>query len=367
MSARVRPRHLRGRGLGALGADEAVAAVAGVLGTGRHGAGLEVVSSRLAGRSTIYVIASAAPVDGLSRWVLKQPHVQWHQDDLAGPVTAEQEFSALLRLHAHFGRLQADHPGATSGAPDGSRLRVPTPVALVPEVGALLMEHVTGRTTRELVNYGSALRPASLLGALAAGGRFLRSLHALERLPPAVVDLQEDARRILAIATEQLQPRGLALPGEVVEVLSGLTTTASVRPQVVLHGDFGPGNVILADDGSTVGLDPALDTVGQPELDLARYVAVLAGSIRFAPELLVPPATAVRRRLVSQLLDAYYDGQPVPAAFELHLLGQLARRWCRLRELARQNERPALLATRLHVIDGQMRLLLRETARRLAA
>jgi aminoglycoside phosphotransferase (APT) family kinase protein len=134
---------------------------------------------------------------------------------------------------------------------------------------------------------------------------------------------------------------------------------------VILHGDFGPGNVLLAEDGSTVGLDPALDTVGPPELDLARYVAVLSGSIRFCPELPAPPLAAVRRRFVGTLLGAYYTDEPVPSAFDLHLLGQLARRWCRLRELARQNERPALLSTRLRIIDAQLRRQLRESARRL--
>jgi hypothetical protein len=365
MSARARARHTTGDDR--LGADGAVSVLTHALGLDGQDARLEVVSRRLAGRSSIYVIASTVPVDGLDRWVLKQPRLEWRQDDLAAPVTAEQEFSALRRLHAHFERLQPDRAGGSAVPSTGSRLRVPTPVALLPEVGALVMEHVAGRTTRELVNYGSVLHPGTLLTALAAGGRFLKGLHALEAHAPVMVDLRDEARGILAFAEAELQPRGLSLPREATDVLSGFPGTPQERSHVVLHGDFGPGNILLAEDGSTVGLDPALDTVGPPELDLARYVAVLSGSVRFAPELLARPAAGVRRRLVRELLDAYYGDQPVPVAFELQLLGQLARRWCRLRELALQNERPALLSTRLRVIDGQMRWQLREAARRLVA
>lgn len=365
MSARPRARHTRGSAQ--LGAARALAVLADALHVDPQEARLQVVSRRLAGRSSIYVIESTVPVDGISRWLLKQPHLDWHQDDLAPPVTAEQEFAALVRLHTHFEQLQADRAGGSAVPPHAPRLRVPTPVALLPEVGALVMEHVAGRTTRELVNYGSLLQPGTLLAALAAGGRFLKGLHALESRPPAAVDLGDEARRVLAFAAAELQPRGLSLPNEVADVLSGFSRSHEDRPRVVLHGDFGPGNILLAADGSTVGLDAALDTVGPPELDLARYVAVLSGSIRFAPELLVRPAAGVRRRLVGELLHAYYGDEPVPVVFELQLLGQLARRWCRLRELARQNERPALLRTRLRVIDGQIRLQLREAARRLSA
>lgn len=365
MSARARARHTRGGPQ--LSAARAVAALADALEADRHGARLDVVSRRLAGRSTIYVISSTVPVAGISCWLLKQPQVQWRQDDLAGPVPAEQEFAALVRLRIHFERLQAGR--ADEGGPGlGSRrLRVPAPVAFLPEIGALVMEHVAGRTTRDLINYGSVRHPATLLAAMTAGGCFLKGLHALETLPAVTVDPRDEARRVLAFGSEQLQPRGLRLPAEVAEVLSGFPAASCKRPQVVLHGDFGPANILLAEDQSTVGLDPALDTVGPPELDLARYVAVLSGSIRFAPELLAPPVGAVRRRLVRELLGAYYGDEPVPALFELVLLGQLARRWCRLRELARQNERPALLSTRLRVIDQQMRLLLREAASRLTA
>jgi hypothetical protein len=363
VSTEARRRHARGEGR--LTADQAVSAVADAVAADRHGARLRVLSRRLAGRSTIYVIGSTVPVDGISRWVLKQPHLGWQQDDLASPVSAEQEFAALVRLRAHFERLQAGRDQATRGRLPGRRLRVPTPVALLPEIDALVMEHVAGRTTRELVNYGSVRHPRTLLAAMAAGGDFLKWLHALEAASPMTVDLRDEARAVLAFADEHLHPRGLCLPAVVVDVLSGFPSTPCERPRVILHGDFGPGNVLLAEDGSTVGLDPALDTVGPPELDLARYVAVLSGSIRFCPELPAPPLAAVRRRLVGTLLGAYYTDEPVPSAFDLHLLGQLARRWCRLRELARQNERPALLSTRLRIIDAQLRRQLRESARRL--
>ncbi|CAN5800791.1 hypothetical protein BH24ACT15_BH24ACT15_36310 [soil metagenome] len=228
------------------------------------------------------------------------------------------------------------------------------------------MEFVPGRAIRQLLNYGSVRHPSTLLRGLAGAGQFLRQVHALEVLEPATIDLRNDAQRVLAVAAEKLQPVGLALPEQVKRTLTEFPAVVVDSPQVLLHGDFGPGNTLLADDGSTVGLDPALLTVGPPEDDLVRFIALMSGSVRFAPELVAPPAHSIRRKLETQLLRSYYGERPRPAVFELRYLHQLARRWLRSRELAQQSD-PRFLSLRLRIISAQMRLLMNESERRLAA
>ncbi len=315
--------------------------------------GLTIDRQRLAGRSDISVVSAPGPGPGRRRWVVKQPHTEWSQDDVANPLSAQQEFEALRRLHEHFSGL--DLP-----------FRVPRPVAFLPEVDAVVMEHVDGTTVKDLLHYGSLRRPGKLLGGLAASGAFLRHLHALEVFPDVEVDLKERADQVLAVAEEKLHPLGLDLPERVRRTLLELPPTLVSAPQVRLHGDFGPSNILLARDGSTVGLDPTLDAVGFPEEDLVRYVALTSGVIRLAPELVVPPLAAVRRRMEPQLLEAYYQDSAPPPLYEVTYLHQLCRRWCRMRELAAQSESPARLPAKLRVIGAQMRTLMRDSARHLS-
>ena len=317
-----------------------------------QGLRLSVEQQRLAGRSNMYVVRSEAPVGGHSRWVVKQPHIDWSQDDVDNPLTAHGEFSALQRLHAHFEPL--DVP-----------FRVPAPVAYLPELDAFAMEYVAGVTIKELLSYRSALRPVTLLDGLTAAGAFLRHLHALEDLPPTDVDLREEAENVLAVAEEKLHPLGLSLPDRVRRTMVEFPALTVTSPQVRLHGDFGPANILLAKDGTTVGLDAALSAVGDPEDDLVRFVALVSGAIRFAPGIVALPIARVRRQLENRLLQTYYQTPARPPLFELRYIHQLARRWCRLRELAQQHEQNAVLPTKLKVIGAQMRQLMSESERRL--
>jgi len=333
--------------------DALLEAVARALdGSVEHGP-LSVERQRIAGRSNIYVVCPAALGADQRRWVVKQPHTGWSQDDVDNPLSAHEEFLALQRLRAHFDR-------------QGVPFRVPEPVAYLQELDAFVMEYVAGPTVKQLLNYGSVRRPAALLDGLSAAGSFLRCLHALEPLPVVDVDLREEAQQVLAVAEERLLPLGLSLPDRVRRTLAELPFSTVRSPQVLLHGDFGPANLILAGDGSVVGLDPALSSVGHPEDDLVRFTVLVAGVIRLAPELVVRPVAAVRRRLEDRLLHSYYQSSTRPALFELRYLHQLARRWRRLREMAEQQQ-GALLPARLRIIGAQMRLLMVDAERRLVA
>jgi len=178
---------------------------------------LAVQGQRLAGRSSIYFVGSPTPAGGEPRWVVKQPNVAWSQDDLDSPATAQQEFLALTRLDSHFQKI-------------GGSSRVPTPVALLPEVGAYAMEYVAGRTIRQQLHYGSAVRPASLLGGLAAEARFIRHVHALEVFATRVTDLRDEAHKVLAVAAEKLHPVGLALPEQVRRTLAEFPSMVASSP-----------------------------------------------------------------------------------------------------------------------------------------
>lgn len=316
-----------------------------------HDVHLLIEQQRLAGRSNMYVVGSDTPIGSLTQWVVKQPHVGWSQDDVDNPLTARGEFLALQRLQTNFEGMDA--------------FRVPTPVAYLPELDAFAMEYVAGVTIKDLLSYRSTLRPSTLLDGLTAAGAFLRHLHAIDELPTLEIDMRDEARQVLAVAEEKLHPLGLSLPDRVRRTMVEFPAMTVTSPQVRLHGDFGPANILLADDGSTVGLDAALSAVGTPEDDLVRFVALVSGAIRFAPEIVAPPFAGIRRRLEDRLLHSYYQAPTCPPLFEIKYLHQLARRWCRLRELAQQHGQNALLPTRLQVIGAQMRRLMLDSERRL--
>ncbi|HEX6150516.1 hypothetical protein, partial [Nocardioides sp.] len=89
------------------------------------GGGVTVERQRLAGRSNIFVVSTPTSREEHRRWIVKQPHTTWSQDDVSNPLSAEQEFDALRRLHEHFVGL-------------GLPYRVPEPVAFLPEVEAVV-------------------------------------------------------------------------------------------------------------------------------------------------------------------------------------------------------------------------------------
>ena len=307
---------------------------------------------RSAGRSRSYLVECVPPGRPPDRWFVKQVRPEGVQDDLAGPVSAEEEFRALQRLHSHLSR-------------QGGAVRVPRPDAVFPELSAVAMEYVSGRRLVDLLRYRSVIEATEVLDALTACGGFLERVHALEHAPAQSVDLRAESESVLRFAAERLEPAGLSLPRKVEQVLHQVPRMFVESPLVLLHGDFVPHNIILADDGSPVGVDPALVAVGPPEGDLARFIAVMSSGIRFAPELAVPPLGGLRRVLVDRLLTAYPQHSDVSLMLDVRLLQLLPRRWLRLRHLALQQERRSLVDLRLRLIGAQMRLLMEESAGRL--
>lgn len=314
---------------------------------------VDVRPQRSAGRATIFLVEAPFPSGGRSRWVVKESHTSYVQVDVESPVGADQEFLALTRLHAHFKRA-------------GGQVRVPEPLALLPEIGAIAMEYVPGRSLRDLVRYANLYQPGPLLRGIARAADFIRHVHDLENLPPLPVNLRIEGERVLSVATERLRPHGLSLPRHVTQTLSAIPPVMVDSRQVWLHGDFCPGNIMLAEDGSTVGIDPSLTDVGSPEEDLARFIAVMSGHIRFAPGVVAPPVNWIRRRLQSQLLANYYGSSMYPPLLELKLIEQFSGRYRRLRTVGQRNDPRWVRPIRLRAVDAQIRMLMEESSRRLA-
>ena len=73
--------------------EELLRAVTRAVGAGDR---VAVERQRLAGRSNIHVVSTPVSVRGHRRWVVKQPHTAWSQDDVSNPLSAEKEFEALM-------------------------------------------------------------------------------------------------------------------------------------------------------------------------------------------------------------------------------------------------------------------------------
>ena len=285
------------------------------------------------------------------RWVVKQPDVAASQEDLPSPIDATQECAALVRLFAHF----------SSHAPE---LRVPRPIALLPEVGAFAMEYVHGRDVAQFIGTRALAGPQKLLHAMALAARFVKHLHAIDGVRAQPVDLGPKAETALAFADEAMAPLGLALPRKVSRALANVPQRLLPASLCRLHGDFAPVNVFIDPCGSAVGIDPRLDRIGYPEEDLARFLTMFATERWFVATQAVEATNRLRVRAESALLAGYYGCVGASPLLELCRIDALTRRWVR-REAARQRGRPVFGSARARVVDAHFRALLIESARRL--
>ena len=304
-------------------------------------------------RSTIYFVGNGGHACSECRWVIKCPDGAARQDDLATPLTAEDQYDALRVLTDHF----------ASAAP---RLRVPRPVAYLPADGALAMEYVNGTSLDDLVRPRSILSPQRLLNAVALSGSFLRHLHALEARRSTVFNLRAAADELLELAETRLAPAGLAVPAVVLDELRSVADTDVAVGVVRLHGDFAPVNMLLGRSDSVVGIDASLTDVGPAEDDLARFLMMLVTDRLFLLAADSARARALRRSVQATLVDAYAGDARTSAFLELRFIHQLCLRWLQ-RHRARAARGPSLSSFRTRVVDRFFALLLVERAQMLAS
>jgi aminoglycoside phosphotransferase (APT) family kinase protein len=310
-------------------------------------------STQFHARSTIYFVGDATQFDRGSQWVVKRPKEGAAQEDLENPLGAEQQFEALRLLAAHF-------------EPLAPTLRVPAPVAFLPELGALAMEYASGTSLDRLIASRGIFLPNPLLEGIALAARLIRHVHALEPPHEELLRPRALADEILALWDSTMQREGLLLPAEAVDVLEALPDVQVRARTVRLHGDFAPVNMILDAANCVTGIDASLSRVGIPEEDLARFLMMLATEQRLfliSPE--VRPLQAMRRRAESALLESYYGEATTSVLLELRLIEQLCRRWLR-RHMARMGTRPSLEVVRRRAVDRYFAYLLRERCQALA-
>jgi len=290
-------------------------------------------------RSTISVLVANG-----RRWVVKQPDLDARQEDLSPPVSAAVEFASLVRLDRHF-------------APCAQRMRVPRPVALLPDASGFVMEYVAGPSVPALLR---PARPRPLLHAIEAAGAALAHLHALE--PPARVAVDSGllATGTLTFADEAMAPLGLRLAPAVRAALAEPPSRTVEAAWVRLHGDYAPVNVIVEPSRGVAVIDPSLEATGLPQDDLSRFLTMLYTDRYF----LLRPGAGVRAAAAAALLRGYAQ-QVDPTILRLRLIDCLCRRWVR-RQMARLHGVPRLAGARARLVDAQFARLLAGAAAGLA-
>ncbi|WP_446219655.1 phosphotransferase [Micromonospora sp. IBHARD004] len=262
-------------------------------------------------RSSLYFLGLAG--DGQRcRWVVKQPKSDSQQNDLASPLSAEDQFQALHRLYTHFEERR-------------NGVSVPRPVASVPEIAAYIMEYVPGPTVTALIRPGLLAHRDPLLQGVKGAAQVLRALHSLEPAVEDVVDSSKLYRGASSRGPEVLRAAGLPIRREWFE--DALPQKGSTRGlKVVLHGDFAPENVVLAPSGLCC-LEPDLAEKDWAERDVVRFLLMLFDAPFFVVGADLPLVQRLRREAATTFLTAYYGDRPLPVALRPLMLASVASRW----------------------------------------
>ena len=273
-------------------------------------------------RSTLYFVGDVGT--SVPRWVVKQTYPAAAIGSVPTlPAAAELRALALLQSWQDVGTP------------------VVRPVGVLSDIDALALEFVEGRLVGTHIAAHPGRRVPGTLQVFEAAGRYLRRVHNAGSDGEIEVDLAEEASLVLRRS-----------PSRQVHVRRAL-----------LYGDFVPVNLIATPSNQIVGIDPALQEVGLPEEDAARFVTFLVSNTRLIPGLVLPSVRRTGRELQEAFLTGW-SGQPTPSTLlELRLLDALTLRWIRRRELTRLREAPA--RARRHVMDRFMESLMVKVADRL--
>ena len=292
--------------------DALLGALAAAVGAGDTAVSDELVIVRrgVRRRSIIYYVGVRA-TPGVSRWVVKCPATGVERLGIQPPAPAEDQFEALRRLHAFL-------------AASGGRFASPRPVALLPEFSALAMEFAQGRSLWELVQPAALHRPQELLAGVREAALALRHLHSIEPPRAQLVDLRELENTVFEDSAAAL--RGAGLPVKDRWFTPGLRPSSAVTQVVLLHGDWAPENVLLAEDHVFL-LDPELTDHGWAEHDLARFLLMLLDRSLFVATDTFGRSRRLRHEATSTFLTAYYGTAPVSPVLGPLLLRETARRW----------------------------------------
>jgi hypothetical protein len=198
------------------------------------------------------------------------------------------------------------------------------PLALLREHHALVMDHVAGRSVRQLVHTASWLNPGRPLrrrpapeSVLPAVGAWLRLFH--DGQPTASYPVRQATGREVEAHFAALEDflgrrlgRGFGRLAGVGSGLAGELLPPGQLPVVVGHGDFAPRNVMVDQDARVVVLDPQPRWAVPVHEDLCRFLVglQLLGLQTHTRGLAL--ATARLTRWQDLVIAGYHGGAAVP-------------------------------------------------------
>lgn len=132
---------------------------------------------------------------------------------------------------------------------------------------------------------------------------FLRSLHGLDTVIVADGHREDSWREIADRLPSDVLPRLSSSIRPVVEsMFRRFAEQADTLPVTVIHGDFGTGNILVADDRVTGVIDFAGCGLGDPAYDIASLVAGLGDALLPRLRRYYPGLTTMMERI------AFYRG-----------------------------------------------------------
>jgi hypothetical protein len=249
--------------------------------------------------------------------------------------------SGELRHPVLFGKVYGDDTAGTAASglrllrrglrllPDGGRVAVPEPLAVVPRLRLGLVSEVPGRPLvpdllKAACDAGAPLSASpALRDAVVTAARTLAAVHLCDfsGTPLPVRDAAGE-RAAVAAELDRLDP----VWPEVAARLRGGLPDGDAGPwdSVLAHGDFTPGQVLLDASGRAALVDVDTLCVAEPALDLGRFLAYLhVTGVRRSRS-----AMPLLAELTAVFLEAYRDargGAPLPARTAAHRRWALAR------------------------------------------
>lgn len=230
------------------------------------------------------------------------------------------------------GALQRERAAMEACATHG--VRVPVPGELVDIEGrpGLVMERLPGDDMLSAI----AEKPWTIFSAGATTGRIHAALNAVAA-PPDLPSARSKLRDLIGGGHRIPQRLRTAALAELERLPDG---------RALCHGDFHPGNVMLAADGSPVIIDWPHAAAGSPAADFARTLVLLSAGR-------LPPGTSLLMRL-----EALVGRKALVHAYHRAYLSHAARppenldRWIFVQATARLEEN----------IQGERQNLLRMAA-----
>jgi aminoglycoside phosphotransferase (APT) family kinase protein len=300
---------------------------------------LEIVGRATRRRSELWFVGVHG--ERAPRWVVKRPHTESRQGDLAAPLSATDQLAALRLLTTHL----QDNP---------DRVCTPEPVLVIPELGACVMTFVPGPSVTALVRPAVLGRPTPLMAGSAAAADVLRAVHSVQPEQRLVVDLAERWAQAADASAGGMRAAGLAYRAPAARPAPGVVEVA----EVLLHGDFAPENVLVSPSGPCC-LDPELSRHGPPEVDLARYLTMLADAPAFVLGTRSSRVQRLRREASRVFLDRYYRGASPGPLLQIQLHEMVAARWA-TRHLDVERRRPPAQTARTRLLAEHFSQLLAE-------